>query len=231
MEQQARQEIGQLEIYQIDRCLLLAAPIQQIPSSLFPEESTRMTSWVEKRQREFSAGRALSRHAMGLLGLPMYPIPIGKMRQPLWPPGLVGSITHTDTHCAVALGRQRDALSMGIDIETEGRVTPDLWPHIFAREEIALLESQPLDRQSELAGQMFSAKEAYFKLQYPLTTLLPGFIDVTTRLDRSGSLWVCPTKKLRNPVPLCFLAQRIFCGGGCCIFLIHKGNAPLSDES
>ncbi len=230
MRQPECQEIDQLEIHRIDHCLLLVAPIQQIPSSLFPEESIQMASWVEKRQREFSAGRTLARHAMGLLGFPMQSIPIGKMRQPLWPPGLVGSITHTDTHCAVALGRQRDALSMGIDMEIGDRVTPDLWPHIFAREEVDLLESQPLDRQRALAGQMFSAKEAYFKLQYPLTDLLPEFIDVTTRLDRSGRLWVCPTKRIRNPVPLCFLAEKIICGGECCIFVIHRRNIPLSDK-
>lgn len=219
------QEIENLEIRHRDDCMLLVAPILSVRSTLFPEEAAYIENSVEKRRREFSASRTLARYGMRFFGVSTQPILVGTMRQPLWPAGMIGSITHTETHCAVALGRSCDALSIGIDMETEGRVTRDLWPYIFTSEESAVLKALPAERQLKIAGYMFSAKEAYFKMQFPLTALLAGFTDVTTHMDNSGNMWVRPTSKIDSPLKICFLVQLISCGTELCTFVICKKNS------
>ncbi|MBE0584319.1 MAG: hypothetical protein IH612_11245, partial [Desulfofustis sp.] len=116
-----------IEVLHQDSLILVSAPISTVMPALFPGEAEYISKAVEKRQREFATGRALARHGMELLGFAPQAIPVGVMRQPVWPVGLAGSITHTNTHCAVALGKSVHVLSIGIDMETAGAVTRELW--------------------------------------------------------------------------------------------------------
>ena len=61
---------------------------------LLPEEEPLVARAVDKRRREFAAGRACARRALEQLGLPASPILAGPRREPLWPPGVVGALTH-----------------------------------------------------------------------------------------------------------------------------------------
>ncbi|MBW2215557.1 MAG: hypothetical protein JRF48_14335 [Deltaproteobacteria bacterium] len=59
---------------------------------------------------QFTAGRVCSRIALGRLGVAATtPVLRGEDRAPIWPPGFVGTITHTDTWCAAAVARTRGA--------------------------------------------------------------------------------------------------------------------------
>jgi 4'-phosphopantetheinyl transferase EntD len=122
------------------------------------------------RHREYAAGRAAARGAMLLLGLPPVPILRGDDRAPLWPAGVTGSITHTDTDCLAAV-MQADGL-LGIDMERDGRVTADLHRSILHD-----------DEDSDEATLIFAAKEAVYKAQYPLTTAVFGFHRLHVRID------------------------------------------------
>jgi 4'-phosphopantetheinyl transferase EntD len=42
---------------------------------------------------------------MDALGLPERPIPMGRDRAPVWPEGVVGSISHSDAFCLAAVAR------------------------------------------------------------------------------------------------------------------------------
>jgi 4'-phosphopantetheinyl transferase EntD len=121
---------------------------------------------TEARRREFAAGRTAAAHALAALGI-VADVPMGPDRAPIWPERICGSITHTRT---IALAVALKGGSIGIDLETDGAVTPDLWPEILLPEERALASQNPA-----LATQLFCAKEAVFKAQYPLTKAMFGF--------------------------------------------------------
>lgn len=143
--------------------------IDLLQSPLLHDEVIYIEQAVTKRKKEFIAGRTLARLLLEKISISSS---IGKNddRSPCWPTGIVGSISHNDFHCGVALGPSRIFLSIGLDIETIGQVKTELWPLLFVKAELAsLAQEQDLDRRALLATLYFSAKEAFYKYQYPLT--------------------------------------------------------------
>lgn len=141
-----------------------------------PGEDTALPRASAARRREFLAGRALARQAMQGLGLPASPIPVASDRSPVWPQGVTGSISHCADLCAAAIARTADGfLSVGIDIETAGPLEPSLWTEICTQAERAWLAGLPEDKAGSLAKLVFSAKEAAYKCQYPLSRQLFDF--------------------------------------------------------
>jgi hypothetical protein len=70
------------------------------------DELRLMASAVPRRRAEFAAGRACARAALRRLGINGWPLLVGSKREPLWPAGVVGSITHTDGLVAAAVSRR-----------------------------------------------------------------------------------------------------------------------------
>lgn len=143
--------------------------IDLLQSPLLNDEAIYIKQAVAKRKREFIAGRTLARLLLEKLSVSSS---IGKNedRSPCWPKGIVGSISHNDFECGVALGSSRLFLSIGLDIETIGQVKPELWPLLFVDAELAsLTQERNPERRALLATLYFSAKEAFYKYQYPLT--------------------------------------------------------------
>lgn len=143
--------------------------------TLLPGERAAIVHAVEKRRREFVAGRTCARRAMAALGEPPVAILQGEDRAPIWPPGLVGSITHTDNLCAVAVARIADGFrSLGLDIEPATPLKQKLLRIICLPEERAYLDTQPAGERGLLGKVIFSAKECAYKCQY---TLSRTFLD------------------------------------------------------
>jgi 4'-phosphopantetheinyl transferase EntD len=136
---------------------------------LFDEEQVAIRHAVARRRHEFIAGRVLARAAMVGLGAQPQCVPAGPDRSPAWPPGIVGSITHSVSWCAVAVARADEVGSIGIDIEEAGAVGPELWPTVCTAAELEWLATLPEQDRAGAATILFSAKEAVFKAQYPLT--------------------------------------------------------------
>lgn len=167
-------------------------------TGLLPEEIASTTRMVEKRRRAFAAGRRAARAAMVRLGLPPCPVPMGSDRAPVWPDGLTGSISHTDTHCLAAVTRIGETRSLGLDLEPDLPLEPDLWPEICTDAEQRWLASQPVAEQGRLARLIFSAKECVYKAQYPLTGEVLGFDAFEIALDpQTGSF----TATARQHIP------------------------------
>lgn len=150
---------------------------------LLPEEVTATTRMVNKRYREFAAGRCAARTAMTDLGLPRAAVPMGEDRAPLWPTGCVGSISHCATAAIALVARSRDLTGLGLDIEEDIDLPPDLWPEILTSAELDWLNRQPISKQGRHAKVLFCAKEAVHKLHHPMTGRLLGFDAVTITLD------------------------------------------------
>ncbi len=115
---------------------------------------------------------------MEQFGVTGFPLSVGADRQPLWPVGLIGSITHTAGYCAAAVAERSGLIAVGLDSETVGDVSRDIWPTICGASEAEWLRSLPADRQDAAITLIFSAKEAFYKCQYPLTREWLDFHDL-----------------------------------------------------
>lgn len=133
----------------------------------FDVESTeRMATSVPRRQAEFFFGRMAARAAMLLQGFPAREVVIGPHRQPLWPLGLTGSISHTTNWAAASVVADYDVSGVGIDVEAIARdqSSEALRDMVFDARELAYLAALPFPHDLETRLTLgFSAKEAFFK--------------------------------------------------------------------
>jgi 4'-phosphopantetheinyl transferase EntD len=154
-----------------------------IEVELFPAELVSMGRPVGKRRREFVTGRACARRALAQLGLAPVAIPNGERGEPLWPAGIVGSITHCANYrgCAVAW---RDYLaSLGIDAEAHEPLPDGILESVSSGKERVRIGGSVSD--IHLDRVLFCAKEAVYKAWFPLTGRWLGFEDVDLSIDLS----------------------------------------------
>jgi 4'-phosphopantetheinyl transferase EntD len=151
-------------------------------ASLFPTESQSVAHAVRSRRLQFSTGRAFAREALGNIGLTPTEIPPGPDREPQWPMGTIGSITHTRTYCAVGVSRADRYASIGVDVEIESEVDRALARLVATEHELTGLRQSGLSQEAALAI-AFSAKEAFYKSQFPITRRMLGFHDVEIELE------------------------------------------------
>ncbi len=74
------------------------------------------------RELEFRVGRALAREALARLGVKGHPLLPAETREPQWPAGIVGSITHCEGVGAVAVAETAQFCGLGIDLERIDRI-------------------------------------------------------------------------------------------------------------
>ncbi|CNH72404.1 putative phosphopantetheinyl transferase [Yersinia thracica] len=133
---------------------------------------------VAKRRAEYLAGRFVARQVLNMLEVRDYPLANGIDRAPLWPTGLIGSISHNNqralctaqiiTSAAEPLEPQRRLHGIGLDIESliPAERAANLWPGILSEEEYQHFHEGPLPF-NHLLTLAFSAKESLFKAIYP----------------------------------------------------------------
>jgi len=175
------------------------AAIEALPGNADPLELEDIASAAPPRRREFLAGRLIARMLSDQLGLPPAPLRRADDRCPVWPADRVGSLSHCDTLCAAAIGTSHAIRSVGIDIETIGRVEPKLWPTLFTEREAGYFRSLPPERVALETTLFFSAKESFYKCQYPLTQSWVGFQDVEVARIGEQLLAITPTSGTPQP--------------------------------
>jgi 4'-phosphopantetheinyl transferase EntD len=163
----------------------LAAP----GADLFVEEAQAIASAVDSRRRQFTAGRWLARHAWRELGHEPAPLVNDANRVPIWPAGLIGTITHTNIWCAAAVARSSDVAGIGADVEAATPLELGLWDRVCLPDEQAFLRGQPAPLAGLLAKAVFSAKESIYKALYPRIRTFLDFKGMRIELSRSGSDW------------------------------------------
>lgn len=155
---------------------------------------------IKNRIHEFSAGRFCAHEALRVLGMANEPIVIGKNREPIWPSGIVGSITHCPRYCAAALAPQQLLRSVGIDAEPNLEVPPEVVSYVASDRErlrLRLLEtaSWRIDRL------LFSIKESVFKAWYPLEQTFLDFPDAEVWIDADTQTFRALVHKKANHCP------------------------------
>jgi 4'-phosphopantetheinyl transferase EntD len=158
---------------------------------LFPSERLSLGRAVDRRRREFITGRACARLALRRLGAPVVAIPSGQHGEPLWPAGVVGSITHCPGYRACAAARSEAIISLGIDAEPNAPLPDGVLEEVaFGRERERVAERSSATQgevQVDLARLLFSAKEAVYKAWFPLAKRWLGFDDVELSIDLSSA--------------------------------------------
>ena len=150
------------------------------PTAL-PEGAPTTERAVPQRVAEFASGRWCAEQALARLGVPFGPVAIGPGREPLWPSGVVGSITHSGTRRAAAVAHEADVAALGVDVEVDRELPPEVVDDVLTGGERARFA----DGAARLAA--FSVKEAVFKAWFPRTGLWLDFRDVDLEpLAKSG---------------------------------------------
>jgi 4'-phosphopantetheinyl transferase EntD len=147
---------------------------------MYPEEAAAVAAAVPARREEYAAVRACARTALTRIGLPAGPIPTGPGRAPVWPAGVVGSMTHCDGYRAAAVAPADRWAGIGIDAEVLAPLPDGVAPLVMsAAERAALRVVDPAVCPDRV---LFSAKESVYKVWYPLVGTWLGFDDVDVRL-------------------------------------------------
>ncbi|MES2758530.1 MAG: 4'-phosphopantetheinyl transferase superfamily protein [Pseudomonadota bacterium] len=124
---------------------------------------------VRKRQAEFFYGRVCARAALRHAGIGELAVGVGAAREPVWPAGAVGSITHSRTVAAALVLPASRFAGVGIDIEEPiaDAALGSMLETVVSAPELARMRAlhAPLDLQAALTL-VFSAKESFFKAAY-----------------------------------------------------------------
>ncbi|MDT0616060.1 4'-phosphopantetheinyl transferase family protein [Streptomyces lancefieldiae] len=139
-------------------------------ATLLPEEEVLVENAVPRRRRECVTVRHLARQALGRMGHAPVPLLRGEQGAPLWPKGVIGSITHCEGYRAVVVAERARLWSVGIDAEPHAPLPDDVLDVIsLPPERDHLAELQRRKPRISWDCLLFSAKEAVYKTWFPLT--------------------------------------------------------------
>ncbi|UFZ05124.1 4'-phosphopantetheinyl transferase superfamily protein [Bradyrhizobium ontarionense] len=175
---------------------------------LYPEERAHIQNAVPKRRAEFATARILSRRALAAVGAPSVALVPTADRAPVWPSGYTGSISHCADYCAVVVARSRDVRSLGLDVEDLRELEPTMLDLVLTPTERRWLCAQPATLRPLLPIVIFSAKEAYYKCQYPITRGFLEFRDVELAIEWASGTFEARVLKEGWPAAVARLSGR-----------------------
>lgn len=169
-------------------------------AALFPGEARLIARAVDARHQAFATGRACARRALAELGVEPVEILADQRGAPLWPAGVVGSITHCEGYRASAVAWRDEVACIGIDAEPASDALPRGVLRRIASEWERTSLSWLRAVQNDIAWDrlLFSAKESVYKAWYPLTGRRLGFLDAQVTIHAGGTF----DARLSVPGPL-----------------------------
>lgn len=152
------------------------------------KEEAAIVTALEKRQREYRAGRHCAAAALAQLGIENFPLLNDQQRAPKWPENIVGSLTHCENFCCAVATNDPQISSLGIDAEPLKPLPEETTPLICNKTELSQLLASNL-KEAYWATVIFSAKEAFYKAYYPIRRQYLDFLQarVEIHLDRSDT--------------------------------------------
>jgi len=193
---------------------------------LLDKENDYVNSFGTQRKLDFSTGRYCARNAMNALGVKQLAV-LMDGRLPIWPEGIVGSISHSRALCGAVAARLDCYYSVGIDIEEVSRFSPSLWNSICTDAELAELQQMPPEFRQKRVALLFAMKEAFYKFQFPITTQYLGFKDVTVRVESERCIFSVSPEKQHPGLPLIELETNHKLVDGSIICLVFwRRNSP-----
>lgn len=164
-----------------DGVLTLVEHRDNWPTDLAPAERNQLGDVCGKRLAEFAAGREQARRLIAAITGTAEPLLVGDYRQPLWPDGIIGSISHSDDFCAVAVAARESISDLGIDVEPMGALNPEVEDVVLTEAEMTATEGQ----QSWVRKLIFSIKESNYKCCYHMVKAYIDFKQCEVKLNHS----------------------------------------------
>lgn len=155
---------------------------RDLPPLLDAEQALISPRASPKYALDLSLGRAAARLALRQLGVPDSPISRGPNREPVWPTGFVGTISHAGGYALAAVAPSTRCGGLGIDVERRVDMR-DITDRIAIPEEQRWLQTLAPETRQRHALQLFSAKESVFKAFYPQVRAYFGFECAHLRWD------------------------------------------------
>jgi 4'-phosphopantetheinyl transferase EntD len=146
-----------------------------------PVERAAIAHAVASRRRDYLGVRDCARVALEALGRPPEAIGTGPGREPLWPSGVIGSLTHCTGYRAAAVADADLVRSVGIDAEPHEPLPPGVLDVVALEEERSALAG--LGTGAHWDRVLFCAKEAVYKAWSPLTREWLGFEEACVHID------------------------------------------------
>lgn len=148
-------------------------------AALHPAEWAFIAKAGRERRLAYSSGRRAARRALAALDIHNYAL-VAKGRRPVWPEGVVGSITHSTDLAVAVVGRASRWAALGTDVERQGRVSARIAGRVLnAAERKALPDTG-------WRTALFSAKESVYKAVHPLCGVFLAFEDVEIAITERG---------------------------------------------
>jgi 4'-phosphopantetheinyl transferase EntD len=150
----------------------------QDEDALLPEELLGFQTSVLKVRRQSGAARIVARGLLDGFGFSTTALSRSTSGSPIWPPGVVGSLSHDETIAIAAIARTEHYAALGIDVEPAVPLPPDL----------ARLVATPKERGRYPASVtesriLFVIKESIYKALNPIDGLFLDFQDIEIDLD------------------------------------------------
>jgi len=138
-----------------------------------------VTGAVPSRRASFLAGRWCAHQALraSVPNAAQTIIGIGEFREPLWPPGTLGSIAHTEGYALAAAAPRGDVRAIGVDVERwlDDDAPVRIGADLAAAGELDALVVQTGWPAARLLTVLFSAKESIYKCLFPEVRAHFGF--------------------------------------------------------
>ncbi len=162
---------------------------------LYPVEERLIAGASDRRRREFAEARACAREALRGLGLPAGPIPAGPDGAPVWPEGVLGSITHKGGYRAAVVARSAELAGIGIDAEPDERLPEGVLETIASQAELDRVE-ELLTRRPGLAWDrlLFTAKEAVLKAGHTSRVSVIGVRAIDVSFDTEARSFIASSQ-------------------------------------
>jgi 4'-phosphopantetheinyl transferase EntD len=164
-------------------CVKVVESLVDRPDRLFPAEEAAMVVAVDSRRREFTTVRWCARSALAQLGIAPTAVVPGEGGAPMWPSGVVGSMSHCSGYRVSAVALTTCVRSLGVDAEEDAPLPPGVLPAITVPEERAHLQELTRIRPDVYWDRLlFSIKESVYKTWFPLTRRPLDFEDATVTM-------------------------------------------------
>lgn len=157
---------------------LALSRIDDYSTDLTPEESRAITDVSEVRRKQFSSGRRTAHTA--LQNLHIEDNTVGREgRLPIWPPDIVGSISHSDRLAGAIVGSSVFFRGLGLDLVPVAAVSSKVAKRLLMDSELSWIQGTG---SGDWRTALFSAKESVYKAVNPVVGEYLGFRDVAVRV-------------------------------------------------
>ncbi len=162
------------------------------------DEPHHIQQAVFKRRAEFLAGRIAAMVALEALDSREVRVATGTRRNPIWPRGYLGSISHTSERAMAVVAPEGSATYVGIDHEEimSTNLATKIAPQILTSQEMQIYYQLNMGFE-QFCTIVFSVKESVFKAIYPKVDMYVNFnaarvTEICTE-SQSFSVELCST--------------------------------------